>query len=173
MATVNLYLTDPKAKKQTRIYARIVDGRVKDENGKIFRMKFSSSISVHPKHWNKKHQHVTSQNTNAVEYNKQLNGISATKDEVATLGFRQKVFNAYLEAKANGIEVTKDYLQREVYPKAVKEYTFWEVWDLYIASKTGSFNSRSTSKFNTLKGHLQAFEEQRQPLSLRTSMIQP
>lgn len=139
MATVNLYLKDSKAQK-TAIRAVINDGR-------SFQFKFYSGISVKPKHWSKRNKRVLSADPNAAELNRHL------------MDFQERVLGAYLKAKREGIEVSTEYLKKEVWPQPTKVLTFWEVWTKYLESKKGEFKPHRFTKFRSLAKHLKDFEE--------------
>ena len=48
--------------------------------------------------------------------------------------------------------------------KDKKEDTFWDRWDEFLNSKKGSCSEQTIKKYNTVKGHLNAFEEYRKDL---------
>ncbi len=139
MATVTLQLKDSNAKK-TAIRAVISDGR-------NFNMKIYSGISVNPKHWSKKGKYVLSADPNASVLN------------TALMEIKKRLLEAYLKAKFEGVLVTSDYLKEQVWPAPKKELSFWNVWDIFLESKSGEFKPHSFAKFRALANHLRAFED--------------
>jgi len=145
MATTLLSLKTPK-KEKSPIWLTISDGR--DVNLKVY-----SNITILSKHWSKKKRCVLSANPKATEWNRYL------------LSFEKNVLDIYLRAKEENRYVTAAYIKRALEPKKnKKEDTFWNRWNEFLNSKKGSCSEGTIKKYNTVKRHLNAFEEYRKDL---------
>ena len=145
MATTLLSLKTPK-KEKSPIWLTISDGR--NVNIKVY-----SNITILSKHWSKRQRRVRSANPLATELNRHL------------LSFNKNVLDIYLRAKEENRYVTAADIKKSLEPKKdKKEDTFWDRWDEFLNSKKGSCSEQTIKKYNTVKGHLNAFEEYRKDL---------
>ena len=145
MATTLLSLKTPK-KEKSPIWLTISDGR--NINIKVY-----SNITILSKHWSKRQRRVRSANPFATELNRHL------------LSFNKNVLDIYLKAKEENRYVTAADIKKSLEPKKdKKEDTFWDRWDEFLNSKKGSCSEQTIKKYNTVKGHLNAFEEYRKDL---------
>ena len=81
------------------------------------------------------------------------------------LSFNKNVLDIYLRAKEENRYVTAADIKKSLEPKKdKKEDTFWDRWDEFLNSKKGSCSEQTIKKYNTVKGHLNAFEEYRKDL---------
>ena len=145
MATTLLSLKTPK-KEKSPIWLTISDGR--NINIKVY-----SNITILSKHWSKRQRRVRSANPLATELNRHL------------LSFNKNVLDIYLKAKEENRYVTAADIKKSLEPKKdKKEDTFWDRWDEFLNSKKGSCSEQTIKKYNTVKGHLNAFEEYRKDL---------
>jgi site-specific recombinase XerD len=153
MASISLMLKDNTVEGNTRIIAKITDGRE-------FQIRLSTGFSVKPKHWSKANKKVLSANPNAVSIN---NGL---KD------FTKTALAVYLQAKDKRLIPNREYFELEMKPnKAVENRNteFWKVFEYYLTDKKKSFSVSTVKKFNSLKNHLQGFEVKRKiPLQFET-----
>ena len=146
MASVRFNLKRPKAD-TSAIECIISDGRK-------FRVRLSTRISVKPKHWSKKNRNVLSADHYSSSKNLFLYGNGKDKK-----GYGPMVLSIYLEAKAKGLLPDREYFYNELDPKPKDVTSFWELWETYLKSKSGIFKKNSFVKFNSLKTHLEAFEK--------------
>lgn len=116
MATVNLELREANKSGKRRIRAVISDGKKK--------IRISSDYSVPNNKWLKS-QKVASSYDHALTINTYLDK------------FKKKVFDAYLEAKESGKEISPVLLREIMYPKKEEKAstTFHDVWSSYVESK--------------------------------------
>jgi site-specific recombinase XerD len=138
MATVKFFLKRP-TEKTSSLICSLVDGR-------RYRIKLYPGITVTTRHWSKRNGNVLSADPRAAHLNKFL------------AEFVNKVSAIYHEAKMAGILPDKDHFTNGLTPKKPDSSRFWDVWDLYLTSKTGVFKKPSFQKFDSLKRHLQEFE---------------
>jgi len=153
MASITLMLKDNNVEGNTRIIAKITDGRE-------FQIRLSTGFSVKPKHWSKANKKVRSANPNAVVINTGLKN------------FTDKALSVYLNAKNKKLIPNREYFELEMKPNKEVENRnteFWKVFEYYMTEKKKSFAVGSIKKFNSLKNHLQNFEVKRKiPLQFET-----
>ncbi|MEO9872922.1 tyrosine-type recombinase/integrase [Ekhidna sp.] len=137
MSTVNFFLKDSKAKK-TAITALIVDGR-------NYRKKVYTGISINPKHWSKNRKRVLSSEPKAVAYNNDLDRIGGLLED------------SYRKAKREGIEATTEYFKSVLEPARVRVLSSWEIYDEFLEAKKSI--PSSYEKYVTLKKYLNDFEK--------------
>lgn len=140
MARISLSLKTPNAER-SQVWATISDGR-------SVNIKLYPGVTIKPKHWSKQSKTILSGDTNAVALNKRLKN------------FTKKALEIYLDAKGEGIQANGEYIKEKMKPQEVEKLlSFWELWQLFIASKKGIFKKHSFIKFGSLKGHLEEFEK--------------
>jgi len=153
MASISLMLKDNNAEGNTRIIAKITDGRQ-------FQLRLSTGFSVKPKHWSKGNKKVLSANPNAVAINTGLEN------------FTKKALSVYLTAKNKKLIPNTEYFEQEMKPnkKAESQNTeFWNVFEYYLLEKKKDVSKGTVKKFISLKNHLQNFEANRKiPLQFET-----
>ncbi len=154
MASVRFNLKRPNAK-TSAIECVLSDGRK-------YRLRLATGISVNPKHWSRRNNNVLSADRDSTTKNTFLYGNGKER-----VGFGSKVLNIYLEAKEKGLLPDRQYFFEVMNPKPKESTNFWELWTQFIESKQGIFKKHSFIKFHSLKGHLVAFEySEKRPLIL-------
>ena len=148
MATVRFNLKRPSAETSS-IECILSDGRQ-------YRIRLATSLSVKTKHWSKVHNKALSADPNAVSINKHINELGA------------KILDVYLEAKRNNILPNRKYLNDKLEakpePEGLKEKSFFVLWDLFIESQT--LQANSLKKYKSLKAHLEAFNDKKTILEI-------
>lgn len=141
MATVNIEIRDlvkdskgnidKKCSDKKRIRAVISDGKKK--------YRISSDHSIPNNKWLRSSQKVASSYDLSFSINEYL------------VEFKKKVFDAYLEAKESGEEITPAFIRELMYPKQKEKVktTFYDVWDAYIDSKKNDCNKDTLKKLQS------------------------
>ncbi len=158
MATVKYQLKRPKANKKTRVEVVLIDGR-------DCYMRIPTNISVNPDHWKKTREglhFVHSADPECIAHNNFLKG------KKGEMGFKEKVFDIYMQAKKEGIKLERKDLVERLSPKQVESFTMWQLWEKFLESKKGIFKHHSFVKFGSLKGHLEEFEKKHTLFNLDT-----
>jgi len=137
----------PKDKKSssTRIICRVGDGR-------LYQIKLSTEYSINPKHWTKKGtwKRVTSADHRATEINSYLESLG------------KRVTQIYNDAINKNIIPDADYFRDQLKPKEERKIlSFWEAWEAYMNVKRQKVQHETFKKLNAIRGHLNAFEEDR------------
>lgn len=142
MARISLSLKTPNSEK-SQVWASLSDGRG-------INIKLYPGVTIKSKHWSKKTKTVLSSDHHATALNKHLKS------------FTEKALDIYLEGISAGIQPDAAYIKEKMKPQPEEEVekplTFWELWDVFIASKKGIFKKHSFVKFKSLKKHVESFE---------------
>lgn len=139
MASVSIQLTHPNSEISSLV-CQLRDGRT-------VKIKVPAQLSVKPKHW--KNGRVHSADNHASVKNVSLDNL------------KDRVLEIYLEAKSKGIKPNARYIKEALTPKiesSTSSNSFWKLWEAFLEDKKKRFAPNSFVKFNSLKGHLVAFE---------------
>ena len=143
MASVNFYLKNPQAKEETLLYLFF------SYNGQ--RIKFSTSESIHPKHWNFETQRAK----------KSFTGFSEFNDYLEKMAEVVKVI--YRNANTNGITLTPEYFREELNKrlnkKAEVQKGFFDYFNEFVEINRATKKINTIKKYITLLNHLKNFQE--------------
>lgn len=142
--TINFYIDTKKAKPDQILFLYIRG----IGNGRT--IKISTGERIPPKHWDKVKQHAKKSYTGHPEFNERLANIKAD-----VLKIRRDLLN---DGQQNSPEAFRVALLKYFNKDTTKVLTFFEAFDLHIASKKATIAPQTVKKFEVLKNHLLRYQ---------------